>query len=75
MSITKVAVKDIKAGDKLTYTNGDVAWTALEDARLIPAEELSDYGPEWATVMVRYRDGAEGSRTWDDPDIELPVVR
>ena len=70
MTQMTVPVKDIKAGDKFIGS-----WEATSDAHLIPAREPTDYGPVWARVLVRWSDGGDGERVWDDPNITLEVER
>lgn len=54
-------VFDLKKGDRF----GD-SWMALTDAECYLGAVV---------VTVRYRDGGQGERQWDDPDTEIEITR
>lgn len=54
----KVAVRDLRKGDKLA-TDGPHWWVALADA--------VDHGNDRVTLHVRHPDGGDGIREWRSP--------
>lgn len=62
--LTTITVREIKKGDEFPGPGG---WVAVEDARA-----LHDYHCD---AVVQYRDGAIGTREWDDPNREIEVNR
>ena len=60
------AVKDIREGNRFVNPDtGSVAWTATSDAY-----EEDGY----ITVEVRWADGGMGKRSWDEPNMRIPIL-